>query len=195
MNVNSKKRRLRRTPDEAKALILQVAAKRLGQLGLDGLNISGVAKAAGMSHATVIHHFGSTGAMRDALLNKMTGELLSDVMQALQHEQSTDKVLDKLFGTLSGGGHGKLLAWLALDSQTVGFEAQGTTTENLFRKIIDSIATESGSRSNARHQVYLVAVAALGLSICGDELANLIGLSKKERGQFPAWLANRLRTL
>lgn len=196
MNVNNKssKKRLRRTPDEAKALIMDVAAERLRRLGLDGLNISGVAEAAGISHATVIHHFGSTGAMREALLRKMTGDLLSDVMEALQYQQSPDKVLERLFGTLSRDGHGKLLAWLALDSQLAGFDAT-TSTGDLFKNIIDSIASEGGNRTNAKYQVYLVAIAALGLGICGEVLAKLVGLSEKEAGQFPSWLAEHLQTL
>lgn len=196
MNVKNKsgKKRRRRTPDEAKALIMDVAAERLRRLGLDGLNISGVAEAAGISHATVIHHFGSTGAMREALLRKMTGDLLSDVMEALQYQQSTDKVLARLFGTLSRDGHGKLLAWLALDSQLDGFDAT-TSTGDLFKNIIDSIASEGGNRTDAKFQVYLVAVAALGLGICGDVLAKLVGLSEKEGGQFPSWLAEHLQTL
>lgn len=196
MNVNNKssKKRLRRTPDEAKALIMDVAAERLRRLGLDGLNISGVAEAAGISHATVIHHFGSTGAMREALLRKMTADLLSDVMEALQYQQSPDKVLGRLFGTLSRDGHGKLLAWLALDSQLAGFDAT-TSTGDLFENIIDSIASEGGNRTDAKYQVYLVAIAALGLGICGEVLAKLVGLSEKEAGQFPSWLAEHLQTL
>ena len=196
MNVNKKssKKRLRRTPDEAKALIMDVAAERLRRLGLDGLNISGVAEAAGISHATVIHHFGSTGAMRESLLRKMTGDLLSDVMEALQYQQSPDKVLERLFGTLSRAGHGKLLAWLALDSQLAGFDAT-TSTGDLFKNIIDSIASEGGNRTDAKYQVYLVAIAALGLGICGEVLAKLVGLSEKEAGQFPSWLAEHLQTL
>ena len=196
MNVNNKssKKRLRRTPDEAKALIMDVAAERLRRLGLDGLNISGVAEAAGISHATVIHHFGSTGAMREALLRKMTADLLSDVMEALQYQQSPDKVLGRLFGTLSRDGHGKLLAWLALDSQLAGFDAT-TSTGDLFKNIIDSIASEGGNRTDAKYQVYLVAIAALGLGICGEVLAKLVGLSENEAGQFPSWLAEHLQTL
>ena len=173
---------------------MDVAAERLRRLGLDGLNISGVAEAAGISHATVIHHFGSTGAMREALLRKMTADLLSDVMEALQYQQSPDKVLERLFGTLSRDGHGKLLAWLALDSQLAGFDAT-TSTGDLFKNIIESIASEGGNRTDAKYQVYLVAIAALGLGICGEVLAKLVGLSEKEAGQFPSWLAEHLQTL
>ena len=106
MNVNSEGKRIRRTPEEAKSLILRVASDRLSIHGLEGLNISGVARDAGMSHATVIHHFGSTGAMREALLEKMTHDLLSDVIVALNHHQEPARVLDQLFEILSHGGHG-----------------------------------------------------------------------------------------
>ncbi len=64
--------RRRRTAEESKTIILEVAAKRLREHGLEGLNITGVAEEAGISHATLIHHFGSSGGMRDALADKMT---------------------------------------------------------------------------------------------------------------------------
>ena len=106
MNVN---KRVRRTPKDAKHLILETAASRLSEFGLEGLNISGVAKAAGMSHATVIHHFGSTSSMRQALLQQMTEALLSDVVLALNKDVPPDQVLNGLFQTLSQDGHGRLL--------------------------------------------------------------------------------------
>ena len=193
MNVNSApKKRIRRTPEEAKRRILEAATDRLSKLGLDGLNISGVAKAAGMSHATVIHHFGSTLAMREALLSKMTQELLTDVMQALDHKETPVQILDRVFTMLSQDGHGRLLAWLALDQQKL----EGTAFKgNLFATIIDTISEDSGDRQHAKQIVYLVAVAAMGISICGDNMAELVGLSDKERNQFPAWLADHLETI
>lgn len=196
MNVNSAgKKRIRRTPEEAKALILEVAASRLAEMGLEGLNIAGVARAAGMSHATVIHHFGSTAAMREALLQKMTQELLADVMSALAHHESPARVLDRLFDMLSRDGHGRLLAWLALDQQTGGLDSGGDHTRDLFKTILDTLEAESGNRTEAKQQVFLVAVAAMGLGICGDSLANLIGMTDEEREQFPTWLAEHIRTL
>lgn len=195
MNVNKEvKKRIRRTPEKAKALILRVAADRLSEYGLEGLNISGVARAAGMSHATVIHHFGSTGAMREALLRQMTRELLSDVMEALDHHESPDKILDRLFKMLSQGGHGRLLAWQALEQQTNIFSA-GKDSESLFGNIIDTITAESGDRVHAKHLVLLVAVAAMGFSICGDSIGDLVGINEDEMRAFPAWLADHIQTL
>ena len=72
--------RRRRTAEESRSLILEVAARRLREYGLDGLNITGVAEEAGISHATLIHHFGSSGGMREALVDKMTLDLMSDLL-------------------------------------------------------------------------------------------------------------------
>ena len=191
MNVN---KRIRRTPAESKSLILETAAKRLAELGLDGLNISGVAKAAGMSHATVIHHFGSTSAMREALLQQMTNALLSDVISALREDVSHDQILGRLFSMLSQDGHGRLLAWLALDHQDIDVLPAKNNTSELFKSIIQAIPNSSDTQGDAKLQVFLVATAAMGLSICGGALSDLIGLSDEESAEFPKWLARHLRS-
>ena len=191
MNVN---KRIRRTPEDAKHLILETAASPLADYGLEGLNIGGVAKAAGMSHATVIHHFGSTAAMRQALLQQMTDTLLSDVIMALGKDVPPDEVLNRLFQTLSQDGHGRLLAWLALDHKLQVTPGEGNTA-GLFKNIIDAIAEAGGDRTDAKLQVLLVATAAMGLSISGGPLSALIGLSEKELAAFPRWLAEHLETL
>jgi len=192
MNVNSKSKRIRRTPEEARSLILRVASDRLSAFGLEGLNISGVAKDAGMSHATVIHHFGSTGAMREALLGKMTRDLLSDVMEALNHQEEPASILDRLFEMLSHGGHGRLLAWLALDQQAF---SPASESKGLFTDILNTIAEDSGDLVHAKQLIFLVAIAAMGKSICGDAIAGLIGMSDAEAQQFPGWLAEHIQQI
>ena len=197
MNVNSdddKKpeptKRIRRTPEEARSLILQTAANRLATMGMDGLNISGVAKAAGMSHGTVIHHFGSTEAMRQALLRYMTENLLADVVSALKQDVPHADVMRRLFDTLSQDGHGRLVAWLSLENQMMRLPPT-ETSRSLFADIIATISEKEAD--GARQQVLLVASAALGFSLCGDVLANLVGMSDDESAEFPAWLAARLQ--
>ena len=192
MNVNSKGKRVRRTVGEAKSLILSVASERLSNFGLEGLNISGVAKDSGMSHASVIHHFGSTGAMREALLEKMTHDLLSDVMVALNHHEEPAKILEHLFEMLSRGGHGRLLAWLALDQQAF---TPVSGSKGLFTDILNTIAEDSSDPVHAKQIIFLVAIAAMGKSICGDAIAGLIGMNEAESQQFPGWLADHIRQI
>jgi len=192
MNINREGKRVRRTHEEAKSLVLKVSSDRLSTLKLEGLNISGVAKDAGMSHATVIHHFGSTGAMREALLEQMTHDLLSDVMVALNHHEEPARVLDHLFEMLSQGGHGRLLAWFALDQQALS-PANGS--KGLFTDILNTIAEDSGDPVHVKQIIFLVAIAAMGKSICGDAIAGLIGMNTAEAQQFPAWLADHIQRI
>jgi AcrR family transcriptional regulator len=193
MNVDSadtkKAKRIRRTPEEAKSLILKVAADRLAEFGLEGLNISGVSKAAGISHATVIHHFGSTAAMREALLHQMTRDLLSDVVEALNHQEPPEQILRRLFSTLSQDGHGKLLAWRAVEHQEIN---EGAESGHLFQSVIAALADQASGVDDARQIVYLVALAALGQSISGDIVQSLIGMTADETDRFPAWLAKTI---
>ena len=114
MSVNNQVRK-RRTAVEAKSLILETAAERLRDQGVDGLTVKGVAEQAGMSHATLIHHFGSSDGMRRELEVHMTATLLADVVAALQQDVPLEQLCADLFTALSTGGHARLLAWLAVD--------------------------------------------------------------------------------
>lgn len=137
----------------------------------------------------------NTGAMREALLARMTQELLTDVVTALDHNEPAEQLLGRLFSTLSDDGHGKLIAWLALDQQSRGLPDAQASTGSLFENIVSKIAHEGGSEAAARHQVYLVATAAMGIAVSGDALARLVGLSGNEQQEFPGWLAERIRDL
>lgn len=213
MNVNSKSiksptaKRVRRTPEAAKDLILTTAAARLKDQGLEGLNLTGVAEDAGMSHATIIHHFGSSEEMRRALVSHMTASLLADVLSALQKEVPPVELCENLFRTIVENGHARLLAWLAVDNgnQLASPEAE---VQSLFTAVIETIAgdlhrehiaeLDAGAGATrpcaeelerARNIVMLVSSTAIGLGVAGAELGSLLGMSDIEQRAFPRWLA------
>ena len=70
-----------------------------------------------MSHATVIHHFGSTAGMRRALVERMTERLILDIVAAMKRNVAPDVLIGDLFATFSEGGHGRLLAWRAIEDR------------------------------------------------------------------------------
>ena len=192
--------RRRRTPEQAKAAILQVAEQRLGQHGLDGLNVVDVAREAGMSHATLIHHFGNAHGMRRALIAHMTSRLLRDVIAALQSDTpSPVNILKDLFAALSQSGHGKLLAWLAVgDAQlSQALDEPPPEVAELFEEVIAVLARrlpKSFDRdSAARRMVYLVATAAIGYGVSGGLLPGVLGLADDEVDAFPEWLGLQLQ--
>ena len=182
MSVN---KRIRRSPEEAREHILNAAESRLADLGLDGLTVSGVAGAAGISHANVVHHFGSTDGMRSALFGRMTKQLLDDVSNALRAEVPTEEIMKRLFSTLTRPGHGNLLAWRMLGNVELPDDGGA---QDRFASILATVAEERPDE--ARNLIMLIAAAAMGISICREPLQQMIGYSDEELEAFPAWLAN-----
>ena len=53
--------------------------------------------------------------MRDALAEKMTYELIEDLVAALDAKVPVDELVANVFDALAAGGHAKLIAWRAVD--------------------------------------------------------------------------------
>ena len=186
MSVN---KRQRRTPEEARTLLLDTAEARLAELGLEGLNVAGVAKAAGMSHATLLHHFGSSAGMRKALVERMSERLIADALRAFDQEGNVDGVVRDLFRVFSAGGHAKLLAWRAVEDN-----AQVEPSPER-REAFDALLRASAAQlkeedlEEARRIATLVIAAAIGLGVGAEPLLELTGMTEAERDAFPDWLA------
>ena len=97
-------RRVRRSPEAARAHILETAARRLQQFGVKGLSIKEVAADAGINHGTVLHHFGNADGMREALLQSMTGDLIDQMSAIMDSGAPTDELIVALFELLSSSG-------------------------------------------------------------------------------------------
>jgi len=191
--------RIRRTAQEARRLILDTAADRLAQFGIKGLNVQGVARDAGISHATLLHHFGSAEGMQQALMSDMTAALVKDILSALDGKSGDDEpdIVRALFQTLAKGGHVKLIAWAAVTDQDFGgdTEALGGTTAQVFAELLDvMVETLGGPRERARRVAYLVASTAVGAGLT-SALPRFLGMSDAETVSFPTWLSEQLEKL
>ena len=154
-----------------------------------------------MSHATLIHHFGSTEDIRRALVTRMTDRLLRDVIGVLETETALapEKLLRDLFSTLSKGGHAKLLAWLAVEQGLSQSADPAAEIDDLFAELVPIVAkrlpTDADRELLARRMIYLIATSAIGYGIAGDTLANLIKLDHAEVEDYPAWLGAQVREM
>ena len=187
MNVNGRKRR---TAAEAKALVLDSAARRLQEFGLEGLNIVGVAEEVGISHATLIHHFGSSAGMRRALVERMTERLVHDAVATFTNHQGLGQLFSELFSIFSTGGHAKLLAWLAIEEGNR--EAPSESMRALFSRLLAACTEQLPERdvAVARNVITLVVSSAIGLGVAGAELTDLVGMNDAAREEFPPWFAD-----
>jgi len=181
--------RIRRTPEEARAVILDAAEKRLERLGLEGLNVVGVAKEAGLSHASVIHHFGNTAGMRQALDDRMSAALLGDLVDALKSNTEPKEILTAVFNAMAGAGHAKLLAWRALT------EAEADLPDPAVQRLFAELISRAGERFSEiddvklRNCLVLITTSAIGLGVSGASLPALMGVDKIDTSEFANWLS------
>ena len=140
----------------------------------------------------LLHHFGSSTGMRDALASKMTTELIVDMTGALRENVDAGELIARLFASLSERGHAKLLAWRAVEEsdQSQALEQ----AEQLFAGLLQTTQDAMGydNLEEVRRVILLVAAAAVGYAVAGQVLPQVLGMSAEELDQFPAWLADHL---
>jgi AcrR family transcriptional regulator len=181
--------RRRRSAEDARRAILEVAQKRLVEGGPEALRLQDIASDLGLSHPAILHHFGSREGLLQALARHGLAALQEDLLPALERPPEevggADGILERAFATLGDRGHARLLAWLALSGRA-GSQG-GAEPEQMLRALADAVhgrrvafARESGrpepSREDTDFSVTLVAVALLGDAVMGDGVRRSAGL-------------------
>ncbi len=204
--VTGRTKRLRRSPAEARAAVLDAARARLLAHGLEGLKITAVARDAGMSHATLIHHFGSSLGMRDALIESMTAELLAEFVAVLDDEapmpsERLAAMLVKLFATLSDDRHAQLFAWLTVEPPQPGIDTgdYDRTTRDLLALLLDRVRRRDGAppldADITRFGVVLAVTSAVGLGMARPWLSRMGLLGEPgDIPRFAAWVSELLES-
>src|SRR5437660_1109125 len=110
--------RRRRTAEQARAAILDAAERRLVASGPAAIRLQEVASDVGVSHPTVLHHFGSREALVEAVvaraLDSLQTGLLAGVRASPTGPDQVAALFESVFDTLVSGGHGRAFFWLAL---------------------------------------------------------------------------------
>jgi AcrR family transcriptional regulator len=193
-------KRRRRTPEEARRLILETAQSLVATTGPEGLRLQDIASAAGISHPLILHHFGSREGLVRALTQEAAAELRDKLVAAMaSSDYSIEQQLDRVFDAFRDG-LAQRLAWLTTVDPGGGDEQ----TQMIMRDIADRLhtrrlaATPPGvaiDRSDTDSLVHLVATAAFGDALYGDRLfcsAGLPATSDTDR-RFRLWLAALIR--
>jgi AcrR family transcriptional regulator len=196
--------RTRRTAADARAAILDAAAKRLREGGPEAVRLQDVARDLGISHPAILHHFGSRdGLMNDLAAHVIEGlerELLSGIARAADAE-SVQAVLTPVFETLGDTGHARLLAWRALAGHGGSADRRtllGSLAELVHARRVEGAAKEGRippSREDSEFVVRLGAAALLGDGVAGNEIDRSLrgdGDAAERRRRFYAWLARVL---
>jgi AcrR family transcriptional regulator len=203
-NVNRDKtkrgKRLRRTPEEARRLILEAARSRLATTGPEGLRLQDIAAAAGISHPLILHHFGSREGLVRALTREAAAELRDKLVTAMETgEYSVEQQLDRVFDAFRDG-LAQRLAWLATVDPGGGAEGTQMIMCDIANRLhARRIATAPPgaviTRGDTDALIHLVATSAFGDALYGAQLHRSAGLpatSETDRS-FRRWLAALIR--
>lgn len=192
--------RVRRTADEARKAILDATELRLIEAGPAGIRLQEVAKDVGMTHSTVLHHFGSREALVKAVCARsfeaINAQIVTAIGQSAGAEGQVASMLDGVATALSTHGHGRVVMWLALeglalDGADVRLAAVAGATHELRRKRRKP-GTRAPSLEDTTYTVVLAAMALLAESIVGPALLADAGLDERAGPRFRAWLARLL---
>ena len=91
-----KLKRIRRTPEEARRVILDAAERRLSELGPEGIRLQEIAADVGISHPTILHHFDSREGLVLALTQRATDQLRADLLAAFTTPQTSDADIHRI---------------------------------------------------------------------------------------------------
>ena len=199
--VAGRAKRRRRTPQEARRLILETAQRLIAATGPEGLRLQDIAAAAGISHPLILHHFGSREGLVRELTRHAVAELGDKLVAAMAStEYSVEQQLDRVFDAFRDG-LAQRLVWLT--TVDPGGGTQGP--QMIMRDIADRLharrlatAATAGTviiRADTDALIHLVATAAFGDALFGAQLRRSAGLpatSETDRS-FRLWLAALIR--
>ena len=179
MNAAPAKRR-KRSPTEAREETLAAARELLLTGGPKAVTLANVGKAVGMTHANVIHHFGSAAELQSALMGSMVGDLTQSIEDAVAHVRSDSaaprQLVDIVFDAFEKGGAGRLAAWMALSQEVSQLDPVADAVKSLVKAIQDRAQAE-GEAAHRRitSAVLLISLCAFGDSVIGDQLRPMLG--------------------
>ncbi|NUP10366.1 MAG: TetR/AcrR family transcriptional regulator [Polyangiaceae bacterium] len=196
--------RARRTPEEARAVILEACQRLLVRDGPDAVGLKDVAAEAGVSHALVTHYFGSI----DALVNEALGDFADK-----QRRLATERILEQPELTPRGwmeqffawGGRPETARILAYS-----FLKGYITSEDFFsrkqrgaKRVVDAIVARMDGtdgrpavpREDIEHMILVVLAATHGYAIGRDAYWPSLGVDspgEREDRQFFDRLADMI---
>ncbi|QRN93548.1 TetR/AcrR family transcriptional regulator [Archangium violaceum] len=194
-------KRKRRDAAFARTEILDAAEKRLVIVGPSGIRLQEVAADAGVSHPTVLHHFGSREALVDAVVARALQAINARLVEALQTSRGEEvelaAMLDAVFDAMAGSGHARVLMWLALEGRHVdGGEVTLSAVVDATHALRKSKHGRKKTlpREDTAHLVVLAALALVGLPVLGPSLLSNSGLASDADSmrRFRAFLAKVL---
>jgi AcrR family transcriptional regulator len=198
---SKKKKRTRFSSEDAREAILRAAERRLIEVGPQGLRLQEIARDVGLSHPTVLHHFGNREGLVEAVATRASEALERDVLACFvdlpadaDPRRVTLAALDRVDEALRQRGHARVFTWLALSRVHPPKKPLLAGIARVIHTAQTNIHPDA-SLEDASFQVLLAAAAMFGMAIVGSELLGMLGLSggrEEAHARFRAWFVDVL---
>ena len=134
--------RRRRSAQVARREILDAAQQRLSQGGPDAIRLQEIANDVGISHPTILHHFGSRDGLIRALDVRAIHALTDDIARMIQEDRDPDAagvdLVERVAETMDKEGLARLIAWWAMrDFDAAGSRVGGPSRTRSKRLEVD----------------------------------------------------------
>jgi len=170
-------RRRKRMGDEVRDEALAAARSLLLSGGPASVTVANVGSALGMTHANVLHHFGSAASLQSALMGSMIRDLtsaLDNVVELLKTDAAAPRtVADKVFDAFDKGGAGPLAAWIILSGDVKQLEPVREAVRALVEAIVGQ-STDDAAPERVRAAVLMMAVSAFGDALIGPHVREML---------------------
>lgn len=174
-------RRIRRAPEVVREEALAVARRLLLEGGPASLTLKAVAAELGMTHANLIHHFGSAGGLQSTLVERMVAEMADQVRGAIRDLRAgrvaPRAVVDLVFALFEDQGAGRLLSWMMLSGEAERLRP----FSNALRDLILAIEADAPQQDADMHRRVTTGALVLVLAAVGDSLIGPILHAAVER--------------
>lgn len=170
------KRRKRLGP-EVREESLAAARGLLLKGGPGAVTLANIGDEIGMSHANVLHHFGSAASLQSALMGSMINDLtvaLDHVVELLKTDAAAPRaVADRVFDAFDRGGAGPLAAWIILSGDVAHLEPVREAVRSLVAAIVGQSRDEAAP-DRVRAAVLMMAVSAFGDAVIGPHIRDML---------------------
>jgi TetR/AcrR family transcriptional regulator, repressor for neighboring sulfatase len=170
-------RRRKRMGGEVRDEALVAARKLLLNGGPAAVTVASVGREIGMTHANVLHHFGSAASLQSALMGSMIRDLttaLDNVVELLKTDAAAPRtVADKVFDAFDKGGAGQLAAWIILSGDVKQLEPVREAVRALVEAIVGQ-STDDAAPERVRAAVLMMAVSAFGDALIGPHVREML---------------------
>lgn len=173
--------RVRRSPEEARALILGAAGRLFERRGPDAVGLKDVAAEAGVSHALVTHYFGTYEGLVEAVMEEQTSVTRADLLRRVASARDEGPVawIEQVFRSV-GSAQGKMIAWAILSgrSERSDFFARRVKGMAIVADSLEAWAREQGheiEREDLEVAVLLTVATSMGYAVGRSVLWGALG--------------------